>query len=577
MEFFIDYTSYKVVSNIGCNIFGRFIETQRKFMKRGDGVDSGKYATKVARVQCAESGSSILGIAISSSENIVIGDIKLLAKSAGAGGRVTLGASGQNLNMRYVSVPPAPPWRVKKMVEFELVNKSASPDELSFAYRPLNIGSALDQGLSFITAVGKNPYLDELIDSVKQDGISTRYITPQPNALFEAFNASSLSKNDKSTLLIDIGQDNIQMALAKDGELLFARNMSGVAGGQLTQNIANILKKEPEEAERYKIKRAQLHATLESKDEKVLAVNRVLHAHAEALVNAITSGLRMAKMQTKAKDLDFDQLLLSGGGANLKGLQEFLNKRTGKPVNIFEPKNGFDLSTMPSAQKALIEERGTEFVIAIGLAVTDTSPPNKALALIPPSEIKRREFFSRAIFTYASGAAALVIALWAFMSSTAALAKTKVATKQYQQNQTLLEGRFRKLRERQKLRDTKYSQLNMLRQASGNNVLVARLMSHVQGIIPENMSISKIMIAENDGELEFMLVGVAKDTEGQEFLDQLTTLKTNMLSSGLLQEEGSRVIQVDPSRVSHRLPKASTAFSCKFILKNITEGEATNE
>jgi Tfp pilus assembly PilM family ATPase len=60
------------------------------------------------------------------------------------------------------------------------------------------------------------------------------------------------------------------------------------------------------------------------------------------------------------------ELVLTGGGAGLKGLQDFAQKNISTPVRLADP---FAKTQAPAFLEQILKEAGPEFSVAVGLAL----------------------------------------------------------------------------------------------------------------------------------------------------------------------------------------------------------------
>jgi len=366
----------------------------------GIGLDPGTDSVKIVKVRTGPRGVSILSaarVSRPSEGGFPAAEIARALSAARIPRRATCGISGRDLMLRYVALPPVPPWRLKMLVDFEIrENMSGGGTDISSDYRPLTLPTGLEHGIVVLAAVAKNAYLEEALGRARECGVRTNASSPSAVALFRAFVASREFSAGETTFLLDIGRENTEMAIQRDGNLLFARNGSGSGGERITQGIDGAFGIGRDRAETYKRERARLDLQPPPDPEKrQLLIYGALREAGDSIVGAVTSGLRFARMQTKMKDLDFDRLVLSGGGARLAGLRDFLANRLGKPVEVFDPAAAMDLSRLPGDQARIFGGAPSEMTVATGLAIMDAAAEGFALSLLPPREAARRRFWTR--------------------------------------------------------------------------------------------------------------------------------------------------------------------------------------
>ncbi|MGQ9590971.1 MAG: pilus assembly protein PilM [Planctomycetota bacterium] len=407
------------------------------FEGRAVGIDLGAHAikavelrtsgraptvTRVARLERAslgEAGSEARGLARALRA-------KFAEERVSARGAI-LGVGGQDTLIRYARVPPAPPWRLKAIVDFEAGEIAEKIGEaLAFDYRELQIPRELedeDEEKTLLIALAKEKPLDELLDALEAEGVTVRHAVLGPLALFhaqEAFGwkpAPDIEEADELSLLADMGAENLCLALVRNGRAFFARSVS-FGGRNFTAAIAEELGKDFAEAERWKLEQGGVL-------EKGAGVNRRLVAPlrgaADQLLGILKTFPRTSASQTRAKLPPLGRLVLLGGAMRLRGLDAYLAEGLGVSAEFFEPVGlGISASLGKDATR-WITESAADFGPALGLAAAGlksgralAAPPESrgepVVSVLPAKYKQRREYRERTLFLYAA-AALLVLVL----------------------------------------------------------------------------------------------------------------------------------------------------------------------
>lgn len=382
----------------------------------GLGIDLGARSIKVVRIR--STGTRVQVLSAAKIERAIAkeeapldppeGARALLAR-AGVSGRGVVGASGRDVMLRYVIVPPAPPWRLKKIIDFELRGKAASPEELSTDYRILAVPGGLRKEMVTLAAVGKDGYLSSLFAAVRGLGLKASWACPPSVALFRAFLKSTEYRDNETTFLIDVGHEKLEMVIQRDGQLIFARAAPG-GGKRFTQATDGVFRMGLERAEAFKHERARLSAEMPpDSPQQSLVLNSALAEAADQIVGAISGAVRFCSMQARIPKLDYDRLVVSGSGARLKGFREYLLAKVGKPVVFFDPAQAADTSRLRPEETGLFSSPPGEMSIAYGLALCDAEE-GLSLSLLPAAEEKKRAFWERDVFGWGAAACALLIA-----------------------------------------------------------------------------------------------------------------------------------------------------------------------
>ncbi|MHC5011420.1 MAG: pilus assembly protein PilM, partial [Planctomycetota bacterium] len=171
-----------------------------------------------------------------------------------------LGLTGRDVIIRYSQVPPVPEWRLRTLMKFEVDEVSSqSGGDVSADYRKLNLpdpeGTRSDDAI--LVALARNAYLDRLIRSLGAGGVKPAGACPNSIALFNAFAINATYTEDETSLLVNIGAEDLDIAIQQGGELLFARNATP-GGSAFTDAIQNAFSTSAGKAEQMKLAKADV-------------------------------------------------------------------------------------------------------------------------------------------------------------------------------------------------------------------------------------------------------------------------------------------------------------------------------
>jgi len=518
----------------------------------GIGLDPGADSIKIVKVRTGARGVSILSAARvprPSGGGFPAAEIARALSAARIPKRATCGVSGRDLMLRYVSLPPVPPWRLKMLVDFEIrENMAGGGTDISSDYRPLTLPTGLEQGIVVLAAVAKNAYLEEALKQARQCGVRSNASSPSAVALFRAFATSREFSAGETTFLLDIGRENTEMAIQRDGNLLFARNGSGSGGERITQGIDGAFGIGRDRAESYKRDRARLDLQPPPDPEKrQLLIYGALREAGDSIVGAVTSGLRFARMQTKMKDLDFDRLVLSGGGARLAGLKEFLANRLGKPVGVFDPAAAMDLSRLPGDQARIFGGAPSEMTVATGLAIMDAADEGFALSLLPPREAARRRFWSRTVLGYVAGLLAAALAGTVYFRTRADLSAASARSETLAAEVERLSGRAAKLKQLEEENRLLREEVSVFLNEAKANRAVLDFLRLQRRACPEGIALRGFKIADLET-LGVEFEGLSRGIGEQDFLAKLEEFQRALEVDRLVRPGSVKMNQVQPSK-----------------------------
>ena len=381
------------------------------------GIDIGSHAVKIAVLE--RKGASTKAIRLF--RGVIAGDADparvqgALQRSGIRGGNGLLGITGRDLIIRYTHVPPVPDWRLKLLMQFEINEVSGqSGGQVAADYRRLKLPTESDEE-TVLVALARNTWLQPRLGAARGAGFSVGGGCPNSVAVFNAFLAHSSWKEGETAFLVSLGRENIDMAILRDGELLFARNMSG--GGQaFTEAIMNTFGLNEAKAEKNKVTKGDLTPRSKARypDATAEKLANTMQGPAGQLVSMIQSSVMICRAQTKIADLNVDRLVLTGGAARMKGIVEYFQANMSVPVELFDPAKALDTSALPAADQEEAGGNAADFAVAVGLAQTLLLPNAFKLEVLTESEKKKRQFLDRTIWAVGAAAAALVLVVLLF-------------------------------------------------------------------------------------------------------------------------------------------------------------------
>ena len=301
-----------------------------------------------------------------------------------------VGLSGRDLMLRYSQAPLLPVHRLKVLMDFEVQEISEKIDgEVSADYNllPGEIGDGGEQMV--LIAMAKDGYLEPRVDAVGAS-LPVRYATPNMIAAFNAFLKCGSFAEGETTVHLDIGQDNADLAIQRDGDLLFARNLA-FGGNTFTEALASNFGLDWSKAEELKLSKGRIPQRGESfEDGLTEKTARALQGVLGQLVGLVQSSISFCKVQWKDSSIKIDRLVLSGGGALLPGLSKGLSENLAFPVELFDPSDRIDASLLDDEAVRLLEKRGAMFAVPIGLALMASDPRFFSVQVLP-SALRRKK------------------------------------------------------------------------------------------------------------------------------------------------------------------------------------------
>lgn len=164
--------------------------------------------------------------------------------------------AGKNTELRYVMVPPVPPWRLEMLVKYEVDERSADKSAKTFDYRILDVPDVSGQ-YTVLVGTATEAHANWLLDIHRQARLGEVEIDLEAVALYNAYYHGHGFDPDKTVLVVDIGAEEVTVLLIRNGALYFARTLLG-GGRRFSQVLADELKVDPLEADEIKKREGEI-------------------------------------------------------------------------------------------------------------------------------------------------------------------------------------------------------------------------------------------------------------------------------------------------------------------------------
>ncbi len=363
-------------------------------MAVGIGIDVGSQTTRVVKLTRRGDGVSWAGSVSAKTGEDLRGELKK-AKINTRGG--VSGMPGKSTILRYSHVPVVPAWKLKMLISYEITQ--GGDEDVAFDFRLLTLPTRLGttHELTVFTAAAKSDVLTGQLDQLEQRGVKGVDFVPDAVALAEAFAKCPESDEalDEYCLVLDVGASKTEMAIVRNGDLIFARSL-GFGGDDFSAKVAESLGVKREQAERLKEKRGELLAEEEisgrpAADRPMLTA---LAGAADEFFGLVNASVMFGKAQTKLVDMEIGRVFVSGAGARLGGFAEFVGAKLGIRGRFFRPPDEWGVPGESG--------RPCQWMVALGLALLSLEPADERLSILPPVERKRQRFWRREVFAHAA-------------------------------------------------------------------------------------------------------------------------------------------------------------------------------
>ncbi len=278
------------------------------------------------------------------------------------GNKVAISISGYSVIVKKISL--------MAMDESELANHIQTEaeqyipfdvDEVFIDFQDLKTNTEDDERTDVILVAAKKDVVNGYIEMLSAAGLDTVIVDVDAFALENAY-GTNFGGEDENVALIDIGASKININVVAKGASVLVRDV--VMGSRiLTETIQNHFDISPEEAEDLKI------GQLEPGDK--------IRELEDIFVNTCNQWITEAKRAldfyySNYPDEAIDKIVLSGGGAKVKGLAKLFAEETGIKSEIFNP--FFKTNADPDKiDPDYLKNVGPEMALSTGLAIRSTN------------------------------------------------------------------------------------------------------------------------------------------------------------------------------------------------------------
>ncbi|MBX3475707.1 MAG: pilus assembly protein PilM [Planctomycetes bacterium] len=274
--------------------------------------------------------------------------------------------------------------------------------------------------------------IDHFAGCLRAMGISFGPLTPGCPALFSAYQVSGDTDSETVYLIANIGDENTDIIMVREGSLLYARDI-GVGVEDFITRLLPEYGGDRDAVRRVLFNEIDLRPAIAADN---LQGNRGVDAGQEVaarLFQQITSTIMLAKGAHKAPKLDAGKILLCGPGAGIPGLRELMMNRTRKQVEIFDPLEKVSLDGLSDRSQETVNAYRPALALAVGLARINADRRAERIAFLPASVRKRREFLNKSLFLYLAAAAVLAVLVPLYLLSSRAATTAADELKRRQQ------------------------------------------------------------------------------------------------------------------------------------------------
>ena len=326
------------------------------------GLDVGTSAVKAVELTW-HNGPVITGfgyVPLPSPEAVPEAIVRVLRENEFHSRHVVTSVSGKSVIVRYLTMFRMGGEDLRNAIRFEADKYIPfDVDDVVLDCQPFDaegLGDLASNEMRVLLVACKRAIIDEQLRILNAAGLSPEIVDVDVFALGNAFETAVRRGPESAGLvsaLVDVGASKTCVNLVRGGTSLFTREIH-TGGGAFTTAIANRLGIPMGEAETLKAYPAE-------------DLERVRHAVTPA-VDDLAAEVRLSFEYFENQfDLGIDEVLLSGGGARMAGLDQDLGRIFDRPTMVWDPTGDLPIAG-GSVNVDQLREHVTELAVAVGLA-----------------------------------------------------------------------------------------------------------------------------------------------------------------------------------------------------------------
>ncbi len=469
--------------------------------------------------------------------------LKKIVERNKIGQQVIIGLSAKEVQTYHLVFPPmsegelseAIRWKITQLKPFGLEIDAVSYDFVKLNTHLVAPSKSTQQRILVVCAARDT--IQQKIALLEECGLKPVAIEVAPTSLLNLSKFKTPpSEQNETVMWLDLGAAVSSLVIEKDGLIVFLRNLN-LASQHITKRIAQHCKIDEKQAEGAKQKWGLSHWSADMQPAEFLKQEQsakkaqdesavVLHSMISLLENFVIdiehSFKYFSYQISQSQITKFDRVILSGGGANLKNLTQFLSNNLGVPVEKTNPFGMFKVSEAIKSQKQDLLGAPCDFAVAAGLAIAGQMDTQKRISLLSGGEKKSIKGLLNSIVKEKPAKAvalACILAVlllgfeitkagfykWKMSSTAKEVKKSQTQLSRLQSNQLKLAEKEGELSGKKALLEAR---LALLREGTRRPEAFSGVLASVASVLPADIWITKLLYSER----KLTIAGSASDS-----------------------------------------------------------------
>jgi type IV pilus assembly protein PilM len=346
-------------------------------------VDIGSYAIKIAQIKkTGEKEFKIIDTVmqkipretvvdgIIKDESLMAAEIKSLINMLKKKANYIITAVPSNeLLIRNIEMPKMEEKEIRESLKWEADEQLPYPVE-NAAIDYLKIDEN-EEGVEYLISAVKKNIVDNYLSPFERINLKVDVVNIQPMALISLLEYQE--EIEGNVAVIDIGTTASQVTIANKNNIILSRTID-TGGQQFTKTLMEIDGSEFNDAEENKIKygldaenAGKEDASIEAFQlDSAIGEDKRLETLADSLASEITRSFNYFNIKKRGEEIS--KVFITGGGAKIKGLNDFISKELGREIEVLDT---FKNTTYKNKNEDYCREKNNEFAVAIGLGISE--------------------------------------------------------------------------------------------------------------------------------------------------------------------------------------------------------------
>lgn len=279
---------------------------------------------------------------------------------------VTISVSGSSVIVRFVKFPKMEEAELRSTLQFEA--EPHIPFDIQDVYMDAQIIGDVEVDsqvkMDAVLVASKKEIIQEKVEIVEKAGFRPVLIDVDAFALENAYEALNKEAVEEVVMLVNIGASLTNISIVEKGISKVVRDLY-TAGNSFTRAIQNSMQIPTAQAEELKKKYGLSSVENDNEDKEAAKVYESLFPAVKELNSEIQRSIDYFMGQQVSSEMGISKIVLSGGSAELKGIQEFISSDIRIPVEIFRPLENAEIA----GGNSKFDAKSPALAVATGLSI----------------------------------------------------------------------------------------------------------------------------------------------------------------------------------------------------------------